>query len=91
MTDTADTNRRSNVRSIEGGRAIKARDVQAEFAKETSSVSELCPNAAGFFVIMWDDEGEFAYSVHKGDRNPYAPSLLPNIVKEKVRAALVEE
>lgn len=87
MTDTTDevATRRSNLRAIEGGRHIKARDVQDTLFGEVNILCGEVQTMAGFAVIAWDDEGFVASSYHTGDRNPYAPPLLPDIIAEEIQ------
>jgi hypothetical protein len=65
--------------AIEGGRSIAARDVQAEFAKQTEELSTEYDAMAGFAILVWDDQGQASSIVHFGKRNGFAPILIPGI------------
>lgn len=74
----------TNLRSIEGGRAIAARDVQASFAVDADEIQTQLHNMAGYYLIAWDDEGQFNTAVHLGTRNPFAAVMLADIVHNRV-------
>lgn len=73
-----------NLRSIEGGRAIAARDVLASFAVDTDSISTDCLEMAGFVVIAWDDVGAVTLAYHLGTRNPFSPCMIGDVVKNRL-------
>lgn len=79
---------RDNIRVIEGGRTLYARDVQAAFADKTEAASVDTPDMAGFLIVVWDDQGMMATKFHHGQMSPYAPSLLPDIIRDSVRAVI---
>lgn len=68
--------------AIEGGRSIAARDVQAEFAKQTEELSHEFDTMAGFAVLVWNDEGEITSVIHMGKRNGFSPVLIPVIASD---------
>lgn len=70
----------SNIRCIEGGRAIAARNVQASFAVDTDTVSSTFPDMAGYFLVAWDDQGCMVSAYHCGARNPFSPAMIPDLV-----------
>lgn len=75
--------------SIEGGRAIAARDVQAAFAVDADSVSTETLNMAGYIIIAWDDEGGIEIKVSNAPRSPIASILLPNMARELVEGHIM--
>lgn len=68
--------------AIEGGRSIAARDVQAEFAKQTEELSHEFDTMAGFAVLVWDDEGQISSVVYFGKRSAFGPVLIPSIASD---------
>lgn len=71
----------SNVRSIEGGRAIAARDAHASFAVDTDTITTSLRDMAGYVVIAWNDEGDFSPALYCGSRNPFSPVMIPDLVR----------
>lgn len=78
----------SNLRSIEGGRAIAAQEVLSQFASETETLSVNCQDMAGFMVVVWDDEGGMHRSFFNAPRSPYSPEMLTSLLSEKIKAAV---
>ena len=78
-----------NLRSIEGGRSIVARNTQSSFAVDTSSVSTQLEGMAGYVVIAWDDEGLMASAYHCGSRNPFSPAMLPDLLRGRIAADIL--
>lgn len=79
--------RRANIRAIDGGRSIAARDVHAEFSNTGVDFLRELPEMAGYFMVAWDDEGR-AISVHSvGKRNPYSFAMFREIVADHVQRA----
>ena len=74
----------SNIRCIEGGRAIAARNVQASFAVDTDAVSSDLTSMAGYYVVAWDDEGGMVSAYHCGARNPYSVAMLPELLRGRI-------
>lgn len=74
----------SNLRFIEGGRAIAARNVQASFAVDTDAVSSNLGGMAGYYVVAWDDEGTMITAYHCGTRNPYSVAMLPDLLRGRI-------
>lgn len=70
--------------SIEGGRAIAARDVLGAFAKASDSVSIETPNMAGYYLVAWDDQGFMTTAYKAGIRNPYCGALLPDVINQRL-------
>jgi hypothetical protein len=79
--------RMSNLVQIEGGRAIAARDVQAAFASETETLMLECADMAGFFVVVWDDEGARASVMYRGKRCPYGPTMIKDMITSALHDA----
>jgi len=75
--------------AIEGGRSIAARDVQAEFAKQTEELSHEYDTMAGFAILVWDDEGDLSSAVHFGRRSSFAPVLIPGIASDVFKLDVV--
>lgn len=75
---------------IEGGRSIKARDVQAEFAKQTEELSHEFDMLAGFAILVWDDEGQIASVVYFGERSSFAPIMIPSIASDVFKQDVTE-
>ncbi len=80
---------RNNLRPIEGGRAISARNTKTVFDKESFDVSNALENLAGFFMLAWDDEGQISWAYHSSTRSPFSPALLPDIIKERAASAVI--
>lgn len=79
----------SNLRTIEGGRAIAARNVQAAFAVDTDQVSSELQSMAGFWLVAWDDEGFMMSAYHCGHRNPFSPAMLPELIRGRAAADII--
>jgi hypothetical protein len=78
----------TNIRPIEGGRAIAAQAVLSEFASETETVSTTSQDMAGFLVIAWDDEGGMVSAFHNAPRSPFSAELLTTILTDKVKSVI---
>ena len=74
--------------SIEGGRAIAARDILGHFAKSSDEVSTGTENMAGYYIIAWDDQGFMTTAYRAGRRNPYANAILPDAVTQRLKQDL---
>ena len=72
--------------AIEGGRAIKARNVQAIFADKAEELSTTFDMPAGFAITMWDDQGEMTTVSFCGERSPYSRGMLIDMLKAEVAA-----
>jgi hypothetical protein len=70
---------------IEGGRAIAARDVLAQFAADTEALSTESIDVAGYAIVLWDDQGSRSICVHQGKRCPMASTLVPDFVQQAVK------
>jgi hypothetical protein len=79
-----------NLVAIEGGRAIAARDVQASFAVDTDDASTGMPNMAGYVIVAWCDEGGFEVHYHAGNRNPFSPAMIPDLVRGHVASSVLQ-
>jgi len=77
--------------AIEGGRSIAARDVQAEFAKQTEELSHKYDMLAGFAIMVWDDEGEVSSVVYFGKRSAFGPVLIPSIASEAFKRDVMRD
>lgn len=78
------------LQSIEGGRAIAARDCSASLQVDADSMATETENLAGYAVIVWDDEGGFDLKVHLGKRNPYNAAMLADVIRSRLASKLVE-
>lgn len=74
---------------IEGGRALKARRVSDQFYADGEELMQAVGMPAGYAIVAWDDEGMMQSVLHRGERCPYAPSLLPNLIRDMVKADTV--
>jgi hypothetical protein len=81
--------RQSNLRPIEGGRAIQARNVRASFAVDCDEIESTAENMAGYAVVAWDDEGGMTFVYHAGVRNPFSPAMIPDLVRNRVAAEIL--
>lgn len=79
----------SNIRSIEGGRAIAARNVHASFAVDTGEMTTLLPDMAAYWLVAWDDEGNMVTAYHCGARNPFSPAMIPDLVRGRAAADIL--
>jgi hypothetical protein len=77
---------KSNLRSIDGGRFIHARDVHADLATTVDDFIATTETMAGYFLLVWDDEGVARSALHIGVRNPYGPALIPDLAKNMANA-----
>lgn len=75
--------------SIEGGRAIAARDVSASMAVDGDELS-CTENMAGYVIIVWDDEGGVGSAFHLGSRNPFSPAMLPDLLRQRIATEIAE-
>jgi len=73
----------ADLRTIEGGRSIAARDMQASFSVEADTLQCAIPNLAGFVLVAWDDEGNIQATHHLGVRNPYSPAMIPDLIRNR--------
>ena len=76
---------------LEGGRAIAANEVLAEFASKTADISTEVETMAGFAVMAWDDEGNLVTEVHIGGRTPFSPMLVPAFARDLFKADIVDQ
>lgn len=81
MTDT-------KIVGIEGGRAIQSRFVHERLASDVAAAHKGMPTLSGYVLVTWDDEGYVTGSYQLGQRNPYSPPLVAQIVDEKVKALI---
>lgn len=72
---------RPKIVAIEGGRAIKAREVREHMLDKSDACSNAFDNMAGFAIVVWDDEGQTHTATFQGTRCPFAPSLVPQVVR----------
>jgi CBS domain-containing protein len=72
----------------ETARAIDANKMLAEFANATEELTTESDHMAGFFVVVWNDEGHYDVRYHfTGARNPLATPLIHDMVKNVSRSA----
>lgn len=76
----------SNLRTIEGGRAIAARNVHASFAVDSDAITTGIGDMAGYVLMAWDDEGTMMSAHHFGSRNPFSPAMMPDLVRGRLAA-----
>lgn len=81
----------TNLVAIEGGRAVAARNVLAQFAADTEALSTESNDMAGYAVVVWDDRGFRSIAVHQGARCPMAPTLVPDFVSQAVKDFQISE
>mgnify|MGYP003329622680 CR=1 FL=1 len=77
------------LRPIEGGRAIAARDVQASFAVDTDEITTSIPNIAGYVIMAWDDEGSITDAYHLGTRNPMCHQMILDLFKSRFSGRVI--
>lgn len=80
---------RPKVISIDGGRAIAARDVEAAFRDAVEEVISDCQSPAGFILLVSDDEGFISGVAHMGDRLPYSPDMFSEVLRKQVDSFLI--
>lgn len=78
------------LRTIEGGRSIAARDVHASFAVDSDDLVSQVPNMAGYCIIVWDDEGGITSHASLGRFNPFSPAMVPDIVRMRASHHMME-
>jgi len=81
-TETA----RPKVVGIEGGRTMKARRVADQFYADGDDIMKAVGLPAGYAIVAWDDEGCMQSVLYRGERCPYAPSLLPKLCHDMIKA-----
>lgn len=82
--DEAPETPRPTLVAIEGGRAIKARDVRELLLTKCHEASLAYDNLAGFAIVVWDDEGQTECETFQGSRCPFSPHFIPGLVKDMV-------
>lgn len=80
--EDAPVQEKKKIRSIDGGRAIQARDVVAEFGTASDEVCIETDNMAAFAIFAIDDEGFVVMRSFIGRRCPYSPALLSDVIKK---------
>lgn len=83
MTDQP---QRPQLVSIEGGRAIAAARVQEALQDSVDDLLNSTPNIAGYFIMVWDDDGYADSHNHYGAKSPLSPAMVVDMVTQ--RAAL---
>lgn len=72
------------LRPIEGGRAIAARDAQASFAVDCTDITVQLENLSVYVVFAWDDEGKINTAYFMGPRNPFSPAMVPYLIRARL-------
>jgi len=63
-------------------RDIAANEVLAKFAEFTEDLSVQVGRMSGFWVVVFDDEGNPMTSMYMGERFPLPLPMVPDIVRE---------
>jgi hypothetical protein len=80
-----------NVVGIDGGRAIEGRRMRVEFDGAAVDMAGGVENMAGYFLVAWDDEGNFTSSLSLGPRNPYPTMDVPDKILQMARADIIKD
>lgn len=59
-----------------------ANDVAAQFASKTLELTSEVDRMSGFFIVVFDDEGNPSSTVHFGDMFPMPTPMVPDVVRE---------
>ncbi len=90
MTNVVNINRTEYVPpKVVDERAVAANKVHAQFAHDSLNFVTVSPHMAGFSIVAWDDEGTMSSVYYRGENDPFAPMLIPDMVRDMVKADVI--